>query len=202
MGLEADCRAEWAAQAGEGRAQLETDALRFKGTFRLSIPLRDVKRALARNGALTVTFGRDKAVFHLGTQAERWADKILHPPGVLEKLGVKPEMNVAVVGPADDALLESMRARTSRLQIGRPRAGSEMIFLFATAPGDLARLKALRDKIAPDGSIWTVWPKGRPALKEDHVRAVARDVGLVDVKVCSLSERLSGLKLMILRARR
>jgi hypothetical protein len=202
VGLEAECKAEWAAQAGDGRAQLETDAFRFRGAFSLSIPLRDVKKAVARNGTLTITFGRDKAVFHLGAQAERWADKILHPPGVLEKLGLKPGMNVGVVGPADDALLESMRARTSRLQVGRPRAGSEMIFLFAAAAGDLSRLKALRDKITPDGSIWAIWPKGRPELKEDHVRAVARGVGLVDVKVCSVSERLSGLKLMIPRAQR
>jgi len=202
MGLEADCRAEWAAQAGEGRAQLEADALRFKGPFRFSIPLRDVKKVVARNGTLTVTFGQDKAVLHLGVQAGRRADRMLHPSGVLDKLEVKADMAVAVVGAADETLLESIRSRTSQVQIGRPRASSEMILLFAAGPGDLARLEALRDTIVPAGSIWTIWPKGRATLKEDHVRAAARAVGLVDVKVCSVSDRLSGLKLMIPRAGR
>ena len=47
--------------------------------------------------------------------------------------------------------------------------------------------------------IWAVWPKGRKKLREDDVRGYALAQGLVDVKVVSFSETLSGLKLMIPR---
>jgi len=203
VGLETTCRVEWSSEDGEGRAQLETDSLRFKGPFRLSIPLSKIKKAVVQGGVLVVTFGRETARFHLGpSAATRWADKILHPPSVLDKLGVKPDMSVAVAGTPDDGVLAEIRTRTSLVTVGRPRAGTAMAFLFAGSPADLSRLKTLRAALAGDGAIWVVWPKGRPELKEDHVRAAARAIDLVDVKVASVSERLSGLKLMIPRAKR
>jgi len=39
MGLAADCRVDHGARSSSGRAQLESDALLFKGDFRLKIPL-------------------------------------------------------------------------------------------------------------------------------------------------------------------
>jgi hypothetical protein len=214
MGLEAECRVEWASEDGHGRAQLETDALRFKGAFRLSIPIRKINNVVARGGTLEVTFGRERAVFHLGNAATRWAERILHPPSLLDKLGVKADMSVAVVGRDVDAAggasprrahhawLAELGTRTNRIATGRPRADTEMAFLFALSPSDLSRLKTLRAAIRSDGAIWVIWPKGRPELKEDHVRDAARAIGLVDVKVASVSEQLSGLKLMIPRALR
>jgi hypothetical protein len=65
--------------------------------------------------------------------------------------------------------------------------------------GDLepAALGGTRAAIAPDGAIGVVWPKGRPALKEDHVRSAAALAGLVDVKVAAFSATHSALKLVI-----
>jgi hypothetical protein len=201
MGLEATCRVQHGGRADTGRAQLETDSLRFKGVgLRLSIPLRTIETLDVRGGRLEVAFGGNTAVFHLGDAAARWAEKVRHPKSVLDKLGVKPDMVVALAGTPDPALAGEIRARTSK--VGKPRAGTEMVFLFATKLGDLARLELLRASIVPHGAIWVVWPKGRPALKEDHVREAARGAGLVDVKVASLSAVLSGLKLMIPRTKR
>jgi hypothetical protein len=201
MGLEATCRVQHGEHTGSGRAQLETDTLRFKGEdFRLSIPLRDIQKLSVRSGRLEVGFGTKTAVFHLGDQAMRWAEKIRNPPSVLDKLGVKTDMAIALAGTPDTALVEQIRARTPH--VGKPRAGTELAFLFAGAVRDLGRLESLKKAIAPAGAIWVVWPKGRPELREDHVRAEARDIGLVDVKVASVSAALSGLKLMIPRAKR
>jgi hypothetical protein len=202
MGLTADCHAEWGTHRGRGRAQLETDALRFKGEFTLSIPLRDIRGVTARDGRLEVRFSRTAAVFDLGPQAERWREKILHPPSVLDKLGIKPGLRVSVVGRADEALVADVRARTPEVTVGRARAQSEVVLLFAAKTADLARLARLREAIVPAGAVWVLWPKGRPELKEDHVREAARGVDLVDVKVASVSATLSGLKLMIPRASR
>ena len=57
-------------------------------------------------------------------------------------------------------------------------------------------------RAVPTGAVRVVWPKGRPQMKEDHIRAVAPAADLVDVKVCAFSETLAALKLMIPRAKR
>ena len=62
---------------------------------------------------------------------------------------------------------------------------------------DLVRLGPLRDAIVRNGAIWVVWPKGGKELREDDVRAFGAKVGLVDVKVVSFSDSLSGLKMVI-----
>jgi hypothetical protein len=66
----------------------------------------------------------------------------------------------------------------------------------------LDKLTALRDSITQDGAIWVVWPKGQKSLREDDVRRAAKAQGLVDVKVMSFSDTLSGLKLVIPVAQR
>jgi hypothetical protein len=50
--------------------------------------------------------------------------------------------------------------------------------------------------------IWVVWPKGQKHIREDDIRRRAIACGLVDIKVCSFSDTLSALKLVIPKARR
>ena len=57
--------------------------------------------------------------------------------------------------------------------------------------------------IAPAGAVWVCWPKRASGvstdLTEDVIREVVLPSGLVDVKVCAVSEVWSGLKLVIRR---
>jgi hypothetical protein len=101
MGQTVRCMASFGGQTGEGNAQLETDELRFRGAFRLIIPLSQVSAAVARDDLLEVTFPAGTATFALGRQAPVWAAKILHPPTLFDKLGVKPGLRAAVVGLPD-----------------------------------------------------------------------------------------------------
>ena len=59
----------------------------------------------------------------------------------------------------------------------------------------------LRNEIEENGMIWISWPKKSskfPAnITEDIIRNFALANGLVDVKVCSVDEVWSGLKLVI-----
>lgn len=50
--------------------------------------------------------------------------------------------------------------------------------------------------------VWAVWPKGRKEFREDDIRHFGPTAGLVDVKVMSFSDELSGLKLVIPLAQR
>ena len=52
--------------------------------------------------------------------------------------------------------------------------------------------------LAPAGMLWVSWPKKSSGvvtdLDENVVRAIGLDRGLVDVKVCAVTEVWSGLK--------
>jgi len=76
------------------------------------------------------------------------------------------------------------------------------VHLFADSRGVLTQaLKRLRTRIRPDAAIWVSWPKKASKvptdITEDSIREVALPLGLVDIKVCAVSEVWSGLKLLI-----
>jgi hypothetical protein len=121
---------------------------------------------------------------------------------LLDKLGVKPGMSVAVLGIEDAAFAKQLAARTDRISRGRLPKGADMVFFGATRISELSKLARLKAAIQPAGMIWVVWPKGKPALREDDIRAAALESGLVDVKVAAFSATLSALKLVIPVARR
>lgn len=100
----------------------------------------------------------------------------------LDKLGVRPDMRVALVGLDDPPFLRELRARTKAIDTGRPKRGTEMILFAIESTTPLARLAALREAIAPDGAIWVLWPKGQKHITEGIIRAAALRQGLVDTK--------------------
>jgi hypothetical protein len=142
------------------------------------------------------------AILALGKDAETWALKIRYPRSRLDKLGVKDDAIVSVVGVPDAAFAEELGARTPHVSTGRIRRGSSIAIVAVRALADLDRLTKYRAAIAEDGAIWVVWTKGEKALTETHVRDAAKAQGLVDVKVMSFSDQLSALKLVIPRAQR
>src|SRR5215475_10837036 len=98
MGQELDCRMHYQKRTLTGRAYLETDYILFRGGERLKILLKDLTSVKASVGMLHLAFPGGSARLDLGTAAEKWAAKILHPPSRADKLGVKPGMSAQVVG--------------------------------------------------------------------------------------------------------
>jgi hypothetical protein len=156
-----------------------------------------MKSAEAKAGVLKVEWAAGTLDLHLGRDAETWALKIRYPKSRLDKLGIKVGMKVAVQGLDDPGFLKELRARTDDLHLGPPRKGCEAAVIALSGKGDLPRLLAARQKIVANGMVWAVWPKGRKEFREDDVRAYGPRAGLVDVKVMSFSDTLSGLKLVI-----
>jgi hypothetical protein len=203
MGAESLCTVHFDGKRSEGKALLETDHLIFRGTFRLNIPRKSITKLDASNGTLRVTFPDGTASFELGPMAAKWADKIKNPPSLLDKLGVKPGMKVAVVGVDDEAFLGELEKRTSDIARKTPRKDTEIIFFGASAIGDLARLEKLRSYLTPAGAIWVVHTKGKAAtFKDTDVFAAAKKAKLVDVKVASFSPTHTAEKLVIPVAQR
>ncbi|NNK89990.1 MAG: DUF3052 family protein [Saprospiraceae bacterium] len=64
-----------------------------------------------------------------------------------------------------------------------------------------ATLRSLKNELKQNGMIWVSWPKKlskvETAMSKDIVRKTAIRNGLVDVKVCSVDETWSALKLVI-----
>ena len=73
------------------------------------------------------------------------------------------------------------------------------VLLFAPMVAALeAALLPAASALTPAGMLWIAWPKRAAKvptdLTEDRVRAFGLAAGLVDVKVCAISEIWSGLK--------
>jgi hypothetical protein len=202
MGLEAECTVKVGRRTSRGQARFEEKEIVFRGDFRLVIPLAEVTAADARDGTLSVASSAGTARFELGPAAEKWAARIRSPRGRLDKLGVKPGTRVRVLGAEDRAFRAELEERGAAVDEGRGPRSVDLVFLRVEKAGELGRLASLRKAIAPAGAVWVLWPKGRKELREDDVRAAALATGLVDVKVVSFSDALSGLKLVIPLAQR
>lgn len=203
MGWEAKCTARVGRESGAGKAQLETAALRFRGPFRLDIPLADIQSLNVQDGVLEVRFGREVARFDLGAAAAKWADRIRNPKSLPDKLGVKPESRVSVLGLRDPVFLAELAARGARVARGRLLRNSDLIFLAIRSPSDLNRFPVLRNSLQPAGAIWAVWPKGKDQLVGQlEVMVACRLARLVDTKVVSFSGTHTALKMVIPREER
>jgi hypothetical protein len=151
----------------------------------------------AKGGVLRLAWGRKTIRLALGSDADAWALKIRYPRGRLDKLGVKPGMRVAVIGIDDGSFRQELLERTDDVTEGRTRKETDVVVVGMSARRDLVKLASLRSSIKKNGAIWVVWPKGRKEFREDDVRAHGPKAGLVDVKVVSFSDTLSGLKMVI-----
>ncbi len=122
---------------------------------------------------------------------------------LLDKLGVRPEHRVSVLGfdPDDEDFADSLRERGADVS-RRVRQGSNLIFLRATGPRDLERLGRLERWLEQDGAIWVVYPKGRKDIRETDVIAAGLAVKLVDNKIVRFSEVDTAIRLVIPVARR
>ena len=126
---------------------------------------------------------------------------------LLDKLGIRPGMRVAIVGTVEDddevldddgAFRERLAGRTSDITDGRPKPDSDVVILAADMTDDLATLPDLRSRIRPAGAIWVVSRKGKAGtLRDVEVIAAAREHGLVDNKVVAFSGRRTALRLVI-----
>ena len=201
MGQEITCTAHHAGAASEGRAQLETDEIRFRGEFRVTVAFRDVTAAKADAGTLVLEYPGGPLELELGDRAERWADAVLHPKSVVEKLGVKPGQRVALDGLDQPGFRELLSDRGAEL-VGSG-ADIDHLFVAAESRDDLAKLAQLRSRLAPDGGLWTIRRKGKGApVSESDVRAAGRATGLLDVKVVRFSDTHTADKFVIPRAER
>ena len=91
--------------------------------------------------------------------------------------------------------------------LDKPEASIDAAHIFVTSRGELeAKLHELMPLLDRAGFIWVSWPKKASKvptdITEDVIRDVALPMHLVDVKVCSVDDIWSGLKLVIRKEHR
>ncbi len=122
---------------------------------------------------------------------------------LLDKLGVRPGMRVALIDIDDREIRPLLADRTSDLTEGRPAPDTDIVFLGADSTEALVPLESIAGRIRPNGAIWVVSRKGAVATLHDvDVIEAAKAAGLVDNKVVSFSTTHTALRLVIPVARR
>lgn len=118
---------------------------------------------------------------------------------LVKKLGIKDGMTVALVGAPDDfeKLLKGLPKDVKLVRGGT--ATVDLILWWPASAKDLAsRAKKIEQRITLGGGLWGAWAKKSSGVKTDLTENTFRDVllpiGLVDYKVCAISETWSGLK--------
>ena len=118
---------------------------------------------------------------------------------LVEKLGIKPETRIVVLGaPATyPALLGTLPAGATLHSRLPSTAG--FIHQFVRQRRDLtAGFPRLARALTDEGTLWISWPKRASGVETDLDENVVREIGLaeglVDVKVCAVDDVWSGLK--------
>jgi hypothetical protein len=194
MGQEAKCIARYKGQSGPGTALLESDGIHYRGAFRLFIPAADLKSAKVENGLLETTVGGEVARLELGSVASDWLHRILNPKSLLDKLGIKPGLEISVVGEFDSAFKTQLAEAAGKVTLGKLRPQSDMVFFAAENKADLNALSKITMALKPRKALWIIYPKGVQTIRESDVSAAAKATGLVANKVVSFSPSHTGLR--------
>jgi hypothetical protein len=114
-----------------------------------------------------------------------------------KKLGIKAGFHVQLANVPPEVCAE---LKTALAECAHAKSGTLDFILFFTKSGEeLAKeFPRLAKLLAPAGMLWVGWPKKSSRLAGDVDENVVRDTGLaaglVDVKVCAVTEVWSGLK--------
>lgn len=117
---------------------------------------------------------------------------------VVKKLGIKAGFNIAFVNAPVDFFEELTLPQEVKVN-SRSKRPLDFVLLFVKREEDLQKKFAeYAQRLTPAGMIWVAWPKKSSAVTTDlsfnNVQTIGLAAGLVDVKVCAVSDVWSALK--------
>jgi hypothetical protein len=117
-----------------------------------------------------------------------------------KKLGIKEQFRVALHDMPADVKAE-LKSALASCRVGKDGPLDFAMIFVKTAAELKERFPRFAKQLAPAGMLWISWPKKTSGtatdLNETEVRRIGLEAGLVDVKVCAVSEIWSGLKFVI-----
>ncbi|HEV7218718.1 MAG: DUF3052 domain-containing protein [Terriglobales bacterium] len=116
-----------------------------------------------------------------------------------KKLGIKDGFRIALHNLPSDVRAE-LNDAFAKCQISRDRLDFAMLFTKSRNEVE-KQFPRFSKQLAPAGMLWVSWPKKSSGVATDLDENVVREIGLkdglVDVKVCAVTEIWSGLKFVI-----
>ena len=116
-----------------------------------------------------------------------------------KKLGLKDGFRVCFVT-APSEVLSQLKDAVARCEAAaNGKTSLDFAMVFTKSKTDLAKeFRRISKLLAPAGMLWVSWPKKSSGvatdLDENMVRDIGLAAGLVDVKVCAVTDVWSGLK--------
>lgn len=119
-----------------------------------------------------------------------------------KKLGIKQGFKIRLINPPDYYYKLFSDLPPDIIELPDNTIRKDFIHYFAVNVAQLEKdIGQLRQEIEENGMIWVSWYKKSAKIETDVNENIIRDMalknGLVDVKVCAVDEKWSGLKLVI-----
>ncbi len=117
---------------------------------------------------------------------------------LVKKLGIKAGFNIALANAPLDFFNELTLPQNVKVN-SRSTKPLDFVLLFVKSEKDLQKKFAeYAERLLPAGMIWVAWPKKSSGVTTDlsfnNVQTIGLAAGLVDVKICAVSDVWSGLK--------
>ena len=194
MGLELKkCNAEIKGQTFVGNLHIDSNEFEFRAPeLRWSVKVGKGTSAKIHEGKLRVRRGTKSATFLIGTKAEKWADKILHPPNRATKLGLKPGLTFVLRGKFETSFKNELIDQG--LKSVRTINSCEIAFVMMWKSSELKLLEKVLSACQARTHVWAVWPKGIDAVRQGEVIATARTHGLGPGKGIAFDEICSAMR--------
>jgi hypothetical protein len=125
---------------------------------------------------------------------------------VVDKLGIKPGQAVVIASPSyvDDQLHAQIQDRVGRDLADADEKADVVLVDVDDRTDPVAVLAEWKRRIAPAGGIWLLTRKRGQSGYVDQTKLIAAGgpAGVVDNKICSVSDTLSAMRFVIRRADR
>ena len=116
-----------------------------------------------------------------------------------KKLGIKSGFRVHFVAAPSEVIAELKPALAGCDLVHDQKSQLDFAHVFSRSKTNLTKeFQRIAKRLVPAGMLWVSWPKKSSGvatdLDENVVRAIGLAAGLVDLKVCAVTEVWSGLK--------
>jgi hypothetical protein len=115
-----------------------------------------------------------------------------------KKLGIKAGFRVQLANAPAEVRAE-LREALAECNLVKQGDALDFVMMFTKSRVEITeQFSRMRKLLAPAGMLWVSWPKKSSGVAADVDENVVREIGLaaglVDVKVCAVTEVWSGLK--------
>jgi hypothetical protein len=116
-----------------------------------------------------------------------------------KKLGIQDGFHVRFVDAPNDVTAELQASLIKCELVGDGQHPIDFAMVFSKSASTLTKeFKRISKQLSPAGMLWVGWPKKSSGvateLTENIIREIGLAAGLVDVKVCAVTDVWSGLK--------